>query len=88
MSAPRMILHLILPQRFFRHGQLAQGDRHVYASRTRFIDGQPHASRRDGARARVTSQSMPGPHQVRRAMQVSAGHRAAKVPNARWRGRQ
>jgi DNA helicase II / ATP-dependent DNA helicase PcrA len=30
-------LHLILPQRFFTHGQHAQGDRHVYASRTRFI---------------------------------------------------
>ena len=28
---------LITPQRFFTHGQNAQGDRHVYASRTRFI---------------------------------------------------
>jgi DNA helicase II / ATP-dependent DNA helicase PcrA len=28
---------LIVPQRFFTHGQHAQGDRHVYASRTRFI---------------------------------------------------
>jgi DNA helicase-2/ATP-dependent DNA helicase PcrA len=30
-------LHLVVPQRFFTHGQNAQGDRHVYASRTRFI---------------------------------------------------
>jgi UvrD-like helicase family protein len=30
-------LHLIVPQRFFTHGQTAQGDRHVYACRTRFI---------------------------------------------------
>ena len=30
-------LHLITPQRFFKHGQSARGDRHVYASRTRFI---------------------------------------------------
>jgi DNA helicase-2/ATP-dependent DNA helicase PcrA len=30
-------LHLIVPQRFFTYGQSAQGDRHVYASRTRFI---------------------------------------------------
>jgi DNA helicase II / ATP-dependent DNA helicase PcrA len=30
-------LHLIVPQRFFSHGQSAQGDRHVYAARTRFI---------------------------------------------------
>ena len=27
----------MVPQRFFTHGQRAQGDRHVYASRTRFI---------------------------------------------------
>jgi DNA helicase-2/ATP-dependent DNA helicase PcrA len=26
-----------VPQRFFIHGQSAQGDRHVYASRTRFV---------------------------------------------------
>ncbi len=30
-------LHLIVPQRFFTHGQSAYGDRHVYAARTRFI---------------------------------------------------
>ncbi len=30
-------LHLLLPQRFYTHSQRAQGDRHVYASRTRFI---------------------------------------------------
>src|ERR1700731_18444 len=30
-------LHLVVPQRFFVHGQQAKGDRHVYASRTRFI---------------------------------------------------
>lgn len=30
-------LHLIMPQRFFVHGQAARGDRHVYASRSRFI---------------------------------------------------
>ncbi|RWX59588.1 ATP-dependent helicase, partial [Mesorhizobium sp. M4B.F.Ca.ET.089.01.1.1] len=30
-------LHLVMPQRFFVHGQAARGDRHVYAARTRFI---------------------------------------------------
>jgi DNA helicase-2/ATP-dependent DNA helicase PcrA len=30
-------LHLITPLRFFTHGQAWQGDRHVFASRTRFI---------------------------------------------------
>jgi DNA helicase-2/ATP-dependent DNA helicase PcrA len=37
MTRARDSLHLVLPQRFFTHGQSVQGDRHVYASRTRFI---------------------------------------------------
>ncbi len=37
MTRARDDLHLVVPQRFFTHGQHAQGDRHVYASRTRFI---------------------------------------------------
>ena len=66
MTRAKDNLHLIVPQRFFTHGQSAQGDRHVYASRTRFIPnellgfsiGQPgQRSRRDsplhGQRARA-----------------------------------
>jgi len=30
-------LHLMVPQKFFTHGQRSLGDRHVYAQRTRFI---------------------------------------------------
>src|ERR1019366_1547285 len=37
MTRAKDNLHLVLPQRFFTHGQNAQDDRHVYASRTRFI---------------------------------------------------
>jgi DNA helicase-2/ATP-dependent DNA helicase PcrA len=37
MTRAKDSLHLITPQRFFTHGQHPQGDRHVYASRTRFI---------------------------------------------------
>jgi DNA helicase-2/ATP-dependent DNA helicase PcrA len=37
MTRARDDLHLVVPQRFFTHGQNAQGDRHVYASRSRFI---------------------------------------------------
>jgi DNA helicase-2/ATP-dependent DNA helicase PcrA len=37
MTRAKDNLHLIVPQRFFVHGQQARGDRHVYASRTRFI---------------------------------------------------
>lgn len=37
MTRAKDNLHLITPQRFFVHGQHSRGDRHLYASRTRFI---------------------------------------------------
>jgi len=37
MTRAKDDLHLMVPQRFFVHGQSAHGDRHLYASRTRFI---------------------------------------------------
>jgi len=37
MTRAKDDLHLMVPQRFFVHGQAAKGDRHMYASRTRFI---------------------------------------------------
>jgi len=37
MTRARENLSLIVPQRFYTYGQNAQGDRHVYAARTRFI---------------------------------------------------
>ncbi|MCG6204330.1 ATP-dependent helicase [Rhodopseudomonas sp. HC1] len=37
MTRAKDDLHLVVPQRFFTHGQAAMGDRHVYASRSRFI---------------------------------------------------
>lgn len=37
MTRARDDLHLVVPQRFFTHSQAHLGDRHVYASRTRFI---------------------------------------------------
>ena len=40
MTRAKDSLHLITPQRFFTSGQAARGDRHVYASRSRFIP--PH----------------------------------------------
>ena len=39
MTRAKDSLHLITPHRFFTHGQAWNGDRHVYASRTRFIPG-------------------------------------------------
>jgi ATP-dependent DNA helicase UvrD/PcrA len=37
MTRAKDHLHLIMPQRFFTHQQRTNGDRHVYAARTRFI---------------------------------------------------
>jgi DNA helicase-2/ATP-dependent DNA helicase PcrA len=37
MTRARDELHLVVPQRFFTHQQARLGDRHVYASRSRFV---------------------------------------------------
>ena len=37
MTRAKDQLHLMVPQRFFTHGQRSTGDLHVYAQRTRFI---------------------------------------------------
>jgi DNA helicase-2/ATP-dependent DNA helicase PcrA len=37
MTRAKDQLHLMVPQRFYTHGQRGNGDRHVYAQRTRFI---------------------------------------------------
>ena len=37
MTRAKDDLHLVVPQRLFTHGLRLQGDRHIYASRTRFI---------------------------------------------------
>jgi DNA helicase-2/ATP-dependent DNA helicase PcrA len=39
MTRARDDLYLMVPQRFYIHHQRRSGDRHVYASRTRFISG-------------------------------------------------
>jgi hypothetical protein len=39
MTRAKDHLHLIMPQRFFAHQQKSNGDRHMYAARTRFITG-------------------------------------------------
>ena len=39
MTRAKDDLYLLLPQRFYVHNQPKSGDRHVYASRTRFVSG-------------------------------------------------
>jgi DNA helicase II / ATP-dependent DNA helicase PcrA len=40
MTRAKDNLHLIVPQRFFAHSQRNNGDRHMYAARTRFIPAE------------------------------------------------
>jgi DNA helicase-2/ATP-dependent DNA helicase PcrA len=40
MTRAKDDLHLVVPQRFFTHGQNRMGDRHIYAARTRFIPNE------------------------------------------------
>src|SRR6185503_1875705 len=67
MTRAKDDLHLIVPQRFFTHQQASTGDRHVFASRTRFIPASildcftcsawPVAQRQDRSttRSRITA---------------------------------
>src|SRR5882757_9884592 len=77
MTRAKDDLHLIVPQRFFTHGQNAQGDRHVYASRTRFIP--------DGLLDRFESTSWPAPMSGAHTKQ-SAGQAVRIDIAARMRG--
>jgi Superfamily I DNA and RNA helicases len=65
MTRARERLHIIVPQRFYVHQQAGMGDRHVYASRTRFIpDSITHLFQRlpEPAAAPVPeSAATPGP---------------------------
>ncbi len=42
MTRARHHLHLMVPQRFYVHGQAAYGDRHVYATLSRFMPASLH----------------------------------------------
>ena len=65
MTRARDDLRLLVPQRFFSHGQNAQGDRHVYASRSRFIPPSLldlfHRSRWPAAEAEAARPRSTGP---------------------------
>src|SRR5204862_8239247 len=69
MTRAKEHLRLGVPQRFYVHGQAAQGDRHVYASRTRFIPEAlfgffdssvwPHATAENDGTAPAASEPKP-----------------------------
>ena len=67
MTRAKDNLHLVVPQRFFTHGQHPQGDRHVYASRTRFIPKTllAHFECRTWPKASAAAGSRPAGTQVR-----------------------
>ena len=64
MTRAKDSLHLITPQRFYTSGQAARGDRHVYASRTRFIPESilPHFDQTHWSSDRLNADQ---PHQRR-----------------------
>jgi DNA helicase II / ATP-dependent DNA helicase PcrA len=75
MTRAKDQLHLMIPQRFFTHGQRSLGDRHVYAQRTRFIP--------NGITKHFQSRYWP------RAQTASASARSTRTPidmKARMRG--
>ena len=67
MTRAKDSLDLVTPQRFFTHGQHAQGDRHVYANRTRFIPAAllHHFEMVTWLRVASISEGRPDPRQVR-----------------------
>ena len=75
MTRAKDHLHLIVPQRFYVHQQARRGDRHLYASRTRFIPAAHRRPLRDavvaGVRPRITARR-PAHH----------GHRRHRRPHA------
>jgi DNA helicase II / ATP-dependent DNA helicase PcrA len=68
MTRAKDHLHLIVPQRFFAHQQRGNGDRHMYAVRTRFIPERitalfeqgawPLAARRGSSAAKTTAKAV------------------------------
>jgi DNA helicase-2/ATP-dependent DNA helicase PcrA len=80
MTRAKDELALVVPQRFYVHQQAPDGDRHVYATRTRFIPPalEPHFQLRAWPDAAVES---PGAH----AMQTPASIDLAARMRAVWR---
>ena len=87
MTRAKEDLHIVVPQRFYVHNQTHIGDRHVWASRTRFI---PEAlldkfercawPRAAGAAAAIKSKRAPIDIGARRAAQLGiAGARSSLV---------
>jgi DNA helicase II / ATP-dependent DNA helicase PcrA len=79
MTRAKDQLHLMVPQRFFTHGQRSLGDRHVYAQRTRFIPNAitKHFQSRFWPRpqsAAANSRSMRTPIDVRARMRGMWGN--------------
>jgi DNA helicase II / ATP-dependent DNA helicase PcrA len=66
MTRARDELNLIVPQRFYKHGQARSGDRHVYGGRTRFIPaslcGQFNRISWPPAPPAMRDAPKPGPH--------------------------
>ena len=89
MTRAKDQLHLMVPQRFFTHGQRSLGDRHVYAQRTRFIPNghhdalpEPLLAAAQGDRPRRAQPRRAGRHESQDAEHVGLmlGEGAARLP--------
>ena len=76
MTRAKDQLHLMVPQRFFTHGQRSMGDRHVYAQRTRFIPNAitKHFQSRYWPRAQAASAAARSTRDADRHEGADAGH--------------
>jgi DNA helicase-2/ATP-dependent DNA helicase PcrA len=72
MTRAKDNLALIVPQRFYTHGQAAQGDRHVYAARTRFIPATLLQFFDVGAWPKAAANDRPGPEPRQMRVDVAA----------------
>ena len=75
MTRAKDDLQLVLPQRFFTHGQHARGDRHVYAARTRFIPDRLLGLFEKTAWPKAVAVAAPGPASPRPRIDVGASMR-------------
>jgi DNA helicase-2/ATP-dependent DNA helicase PcrA len=76
MTRAKDHLHMIVPQRFYAHQQRGDGDRHMYAVRTRFITDRiaqrfeqcvwPSSTREEGSRFKAPAKAVDIASQVKR----------------------
>ncbi len=76
MTRAKDDLHLVMPHRFYTHGQPQRGDRHIYAPRTRFVPNSIIGYFESLAWSSATAAGMAAPGSARPRIDVGAKARA------------